>query len=144
MSYGPGPGQPPHGGSGGYFPPPPGGTGGYPPPPGGPGGYPPPPGGPGGYPPPYQSGPPEPPYSMGSAIGAIIANTLALCLCWAFALVGLVLGVVGASLANSNPGAAKTCTLISWILFAVSAVVGLIYIVMYGAWFLTALGSGAY
>lgn len=142
MSYGPGPGQPPNGGTGGYFPPPPGGTGGYPPPPGGPGGYPPPPpGGPGGYPPPGGHGPQEPPFSMGAAIGAIIANVIGLCVCWGFALIGLILGVIGASLATSNPKAAKTCTIISWVLFGVGIVVGIIYMVLYGAWYLTALSS---
>lgn len=143
MSYGPGPGQPPYdGGTGGYLPPPPGGTGGYPPP----GGHPPPPGGPGGYPPPPPSGgygPQEPPFSMGAAIGAIIANVFGLCLCWAFAIIGLVLGIIGAAMATSNPKAAKTCTIISWVLFGVGLVVGIIYMVLYGAWYLTMLNTPA-
>ncbi|WP_436888781.1 hypothetical protein [Nocardiopsis dassonvillei] len=79
---------------------------------------------------------------MGAAIGAIIANALGLCFCWAFALVGLVLGIIGAATATSSPKTAKTCTIISWVMFGVGLVVGVVYIVMYGAWYLTALGSG--
>lgn len=133
MSYGPGPGQLPPGGTGGYGPPP-GGTGGYGPPPGGPGGYgPPPPGGPGGYPPPY--GPPgggEPPASMGAAIGAIIANVVGLCLCTVLSIVGLVLGIIGAATYESSPRTSRICTIISYVLFGVGVVLTIVFFLFYG------------
>ena len=89
MSYGHGP-VPPlppgGGGTGGYVPPP---GGGYPPPPGGGGGgYPPPPPPGGGY------GRPQQPADTGMAIGALIANLIGLCLCWAVSIIGIVLAIV--------------------------------------------------
>ncbi|MDE3722839.1 hypothetical protein PWG71_15730 [Nocardiopsis sp. N85] len=145
MNHGPGPGWPPNSGTGGYFPPPSAGGGGYPPPPpGGPGGYPPPPyGGPGGYPPPGGGHPPpppgggygdrEPPFGIGAPIGAIIANVIGLCLCTWISVVGLVLGIIGAAIATSSPQAAKVCTIISWVLFALGAVGFVLVLIMYGA-----------
>jgi hypothetical protein len=85
-------------------------------------------------------GPPygEPPASMGSAVGALIANICMLCLCGLFAVPGIILGIVGASTASSNPSSARTCTLIAWILFGVCAVIGVIYVLVYGGlWFST-------
>ncbi|MFL1379307.1 MULTISPECIES: hypothetical protein [unclassified Nocardiopsis] len=78
---------------------------------------------------------------MGAAIGAIVANALGLCFCWALAIVGLILGIIGAATATSNPKAAKTCTIISWVLFGVGILVGVVYLVFYGAWYLTALDT---
>ncbi|MDT0303818.1 hypothetical protein [Streptomonospora wellingtoniae] len=125
MSYGPSGGQPPYGsGSGGYGPPPP------PPPSGPPGGGaygappPPPPGSPGG-------GGMEPPANKGSAIGATIANGIGMCLTCGGTTIGLVLGIIGIVMAESNPKAARTCTLISWILFGVALVFGIIAWIWY-------------
>ncbi|MFC4563054.1 hypothetical protein ACFO4E_14410 [Nocardiopsis mangrovi] len=127
MSYGTG-GQPPYGagGWGGPTPPPPGG--GYGPPP----------------PPPPPLGPQQPPASQGSAIGALIANVIGLCLCWVATLPGLILAIIGLSIASSNPSAARTCTLISWILFGVGAVAGVIYIALYGFAIFGSAMSGSY
>lgn len=118
MSYG--------SGTGGYFPPE-GGGGGYPPPSGG---MPPPPGG-------WYGGsgpqPPPQPASQGSAIGALIANIVGLCMCWALALVGIILAIVALTMTSSNPKAAKTCTIISWVLFGVGIVFWVVLLVFYGA-----------
>ncbi|WP_201294977.1 MULTISPECIES: hypothetical protein [unclassified Nocardiopsis] len=122
-------------GTGGYLPPP-GGSGGFPPPGGG--GYPPPGGGP---PPPPPGGwyggpgfqPPPSPASQGSAIGAIVANAVGLCLCWALAIVGLVLAVIGLTTATSNPQAARVCTIISWVLFGAGILVYAVLFFLYGA-----------
>lgn len=115
MSYGPG--------TGGYYPPSSGG-GGYPPPGGG--GYPPPGGGPG-----FQSPPPAP-ASQGAAIGALIANVVGMCFCWALAIVGVVLAVISLSLGKSNPQSARTCALISWVLFGAGVLLGVVLLVFYG------------
>ncbi|KIH98380.1 hypothetical protein LP52_13130 [Streptomonospora alba] len=119
MSYGPSGGQPPYGNSGGYGPPPP------PPPSGPPGG--------GAYgPPPPPGGPGEPPANKGAAIGALVANVIGLCINCLFSLVGLILAIVAITQAESNPKAARTCTLISWILFGVGLVVGVLYWIFVG------------
>lgn len=120
MSYGPGTGGyfPPGGESGGY--PPPGGGGGYPPPPGG--GY----GSPG-----FQ--PPQQPASQGSAIGALIANVFGLCACWPASLIGVILGIIALTMTSSNPQAAKTCTIIAWVLFGVGVVIAIVMFLFYGA-----------
>ncbi|WP_241483048.1 hypothetical protein [Nocardiopsis halophila] len=91
-----------------------------PPPPQGPGGYgpPPPPGG--GYgapPPPPPMGPSEPPANKGAAIALAILGFLFCC-----NIPALVLGIVAASMAESNPKAAKICMMIGWILFALGLV----------------------
>ncbi|RCV55488.1 hypothetical protein, partial [Marinitenerispora sediminis] len=65
--------------------------------------------------------------STGSAVGALIANILALCLCWVFAAPGLILAIVALSQTASNPSSARTCTLISWILFGVAVLSGAAY-----------------
>ncbi|WP_306368031.1 hypothetical protein [Nocardiopsis sp. CC223A] len=69
---------------------------------------------------------------MGAAIGAIIANVLAVCVCWPFAIVGLILGIIGAATATSSPKSAKTCTIISWVLFGAGVVIGVVYLLLYG------------
>lgn len=121
MSYGHGPVPP--------LPPGGGGTGGYVPPPGG--GYPPPPPPGGGY------GRPQQPADMGMAIGALIANLIGLCLCWAVSIIGIVLAIVALVTAPSNPSTARTCGIISWVMFGLSVIVLLVYFVFYGSWFLT-------
>jgi hypothetical protein len=140
MSYGPGTGGylPPHGGGGGYQPPP-GGSGGYPPPGGGP---PPPPGGwyggPGFQPPPQ-------PASQGSAIGALIANIVGLCLCWVLAIVGVILAVIALTMTATNPQAAKTCTIVSWVLFGVGTALYAVLFFVYGAMgFVSVFSDSAY
>ncbi|MBB6120055.1 hypothetical protein [Nocardiopsis algeriensis] len=143
MTYGPGPGTPPGGNTGGYFPPPHGGSGGYPPPPGGGGGYPPPPGG--GFPPPTGGyGNQEPPASQGSAIAALICNVIALCLCWVLAIPGLILAIIGLATAAGNPKAARMCTLIAWVLFGVGVITGIAYWIFYGAALFATYSGGMY
>ncbi|WP_061080958.1 hypothetical protein [Nocardiopsis alborubida] len=128
MSYGPGTGGyfPPSGGSGGHQPPP-GGGGGYPPPGGG---LPPPPGG-------WYGGPgfqpPPPPASQGSAIGALIANIFGLCLCWMLSIVGVILAVIALTMTTTNPQTARTCTIISWVLFGVGTALYVVLFFFYGA-----------
>ena len=78
---------------------------------------------------------------MGAAIGAIIANALAVCLCWPVAIVGLILGIIGATMTTSNPKAAKVLTIISWAGFGVGLVTGVIYVFLYGAVYLAALSA---
>ncbi|GAA4911777.1 hypothetical protein [Streptomonospora salina] len=127
MSYGPSGGQPPYGNSGGYGPPPPPPPSG---PPGGGGAYgppPPPPGGPGGGP------GTEPPANKGAAIGALVANVIGMCLTCGGTTIGLVLAIIGVVMVESNPKAARICTLISWILFALVLIIGLIVWILYGA-----------
>ncbi|MFC7328888.1 hypothetical protein [Marinactinospora rubrisoli] len=112
---------------------------GPPPPPPHQGGWgappPPPPGGPYG-------GPPDPPASAGGAIGALVANALALCLCWALALPGVILAIVAVTQVNDNPKAARVCTLIAWILFGVAAAVGVLYLLLWGGTFMSTLVDG--
>ncbi|MDA0563511.1 hypothetical protein LG943_04075 [Streptomonospora sp. S1-112] len=74
----------------------------------------------------------QPPASQGSAIGALIANVVGLCLCWPFGIIGIILGIVAVVNLNTNPSTARTCSLIAWILFGVSVVVGIAYWVLYG------------
>ncbi|PDP84998.1 hypothetical protein CQJ94_25025 [Glycomyces fuscus] len=140
MSYGPGTGGylPPDGGGGGYQSPP-GGGGGYPPP----GGGPPPPPPPGGWygGPGFQ--PPPPPASQGPAIGALIANIVGLCLCWALAIVGIILAVIALTMTTTNPQAAKTCTIVSWVLFGVGTAVYAVLFFLYGAMGLVSVFSGS-
>ncbi|MFV2198011.1 hypothetical protein [Nocardiopsis sp. LOL_012] len=134
MHYGPG--QPPEG-TGGYQSPP-GAGGGYPPPPGGMGGPPPPPPPIGGGPPPGSGG------IQGAAIGAIVANAIGLCLCWMFSIVGLVLGIVSASIAGSNPQAARTCMVISYAMFGVGIVAWVVYLVFYGGSVIWSMNESSY
>ncbi|NYH55399.1 hypothetical protein HNR06_004988 [Nocardiopsis arvandica] len=110
----------PPGGGGGEYPPPPGGFGGPPPPPGG--WY----GGSG-----FQ--PPQQPAIQGPAIGALIANVVGLCLCWALAIVGLILAIVALTMTSTNSQAAKTCTLISWVLFGAGIALWIVMFFFYGA-----------
>ncbi|GAB3440485.1 hypothetical protein GCM10027570_06030 [Streptomonospora sediminis] len=135
MSYGPSGGQPPYGSGGWGAPPPQPPTGPPPPPPSGPppgnGSYGPPP------PPPGPPGPPggggyEEPASKGSAIGAIIANVIGLCLCFGGTLIGLILAIIGLTMAESNPKAARICTIIAWVYFGLALVLGIIWWVVYG------------
>ncbi|MUL40709.1 hypothetical protein FZ103_05855 [Streptomonospora sp. PA3] len=74
----------------------------------------------------------EPPANKGSAIGALIANVIGMCFTCGGTLVGLVLAIIGLTMAESNPKAARICTLIAWIYFGVALVVGIIWWVIYG------------
>ncbi|TDQ50792.1 hypothetical protein [Actinorugispora endophytica] len=139
MSY---PGQPPggYGGQppGGYGGPPHSGTGGWgapPPPP------PPPPGGYGGS---FGRPNSEPPASQGSAIGALICNGLGLCLCWPLGLIGLILAIIALVQTTTSPSTARVLTLIAWVLFGVSAVIGIIYFALYGSILFAELSSSSY
>ncbi|CAM3666661.1 hypothetical protein GCM10009799_37970 [Nocardiopsis rhodophaea] len=79
---------------------------------------PPPPGyGPGGMP----MG--EPPASIGSAIGALVANIVGIFLCTPFALIGIILAIIGLATANSSPGTSRGCTSAGWIMFGVGTVI---------------------
>ncbi|MBV2366831.1 hypothetical protein ACFPZ0_07675 [Streptomonospora nanhaiensis] len=74
----------------------------------------------------------EKPASQGSAIGALIANVIGLCLCWPFGIIGIILGIIAVVNVTSNPSTSRTCGLISWIAFGVGAVAGIAYWVIYG------------
>ncbi|WP_017569116.1 hypothetical protein [Nocardiopsis halotolerans] len=87
---------------------------------------------------------PPKPASQGAAIGALIANILGLCGCWTLAIVGLVLAIVAVTQVNTNPKSARTCTLISWILFGAGIAIWLVLFFVYGAMgFLSVLGSSS-
>lgn len=73
---------------------------------------------------------------MGSAIGALVANVIGLCLCWAASIIGIILAIVALATASSNPSAARICGIISWVMFGLSAVILVIYFLFYGSWFL--------
>lgn len=70
------------------------------------------------------------------AIGALIANIVGLCLCWFASIVGIILAIVALATASSSPSAAKTCGIISWVMFGVSVVVMVLYFLLYGGLYL--------
>lgn len=143
MSYGTGPGIPPYGPGGWGTQPPSGGYGGH--------GYPPqaggyPPGG-GGYGLPPQP-PPRPPrpHSSGvtasAAVAAVLNGVVLFPLLFVlppFAmgpLAGLVLGIVGAAMNVSRPGAGKVMMILSWVAFGL-VILAAIAIPLIGLAFLT-------
>ncbi|MBB5436105.1 hypothetical protein [Nocardiopsis composta] len=65
----------------------------------------------------------EPPAGKGAAIGLIVAGVLC---CNPLTL---VLGIVSLVMAESNPKASKTCSLIGWILFGIGLVASVIYFI---------------
>jgi len=67
-------------------------------------------------------------------IGALVANIIGLCLCWAASLVGIILAIVALATASSNPSSAKTCGFIAWGMFGVSVILLVIYFMFYGSW----------
>ena len=67
-------------------------------------------------------------------IGALVANIIGLCLCWAASLVGIILAIVALATASSNPSSARTCGFIAWGMFGMSAILLVLYFVFYGSW----------
>lgn len=79
----------------------------------------------------------QPPASTGSAIGALIANIVGIFACFPFALIGIILAIIGLATASGNPGSARGCTLAAWIMFGVSAVIGIGWLL----WYVLVLGA---
>lgn len=86
-------------------------------------------------------GPPRPPASQGSAIGALVCNIIATFLCcFLLGIPGIVTSAIAMSRTQTDPDSARSLTKWGWGLFIAQAVIGLIVAVIYLVVYLS--GSG--
>lgn len=126
------PGHPSHGG---YQGPPHGGSGGW--------GVPPPPP-PHGGPPPFGAPHRPPPASMTSPLISLVCNLFALCFLGLFALVGAALAGIALGIHQSHPQASRVLAVISWVVFGLEVLLGIVLFALYGYVLFTELALADY
>ncbi|HLU96618.1 MAG TPA: hypothetical protein VKZ89_07260 [Thermobifida alba] len=97
-----------------------------------------------GGPPPFGAPHRQPPASMISPLISLICNLFALCFWGLFALVGAALAGIALGIHQSHPQASRVLAVISWVVFGLEVLLGVVFFALYGYVLFTELALADY